>query len=383
MVEVISFYKQHDTRDEMGLAQIRDVFAEIFFPGTTTIQTRARYFLFIPWLYTSFEKNKVTSSKIQDRMRSSELQIMHALESAGEDEGIIGKRSGAGLQRFPSSIYWNGLQTWGILRFPGYVDQYYRSLDRYYQINNINPYSESVEFFQEKRANWDPNLPAPPVDFPSNATFQLSPLEASYLRERLMISCGKSLLAYLVNHCSPVQVDFAWLHPEQTSFPDYLQEMLIHARNFSEVMQGSALLYNLMLAEKRNSAKLIEEYHNLIYCWFEQLMIIERDLFTWDRKRFWEIVTIQRVIHPATRLFVNEWLTVLLNEKQIRNLSSYPRARTIIHNREYQLKRNRSRLENPRHLELWTGNAGTAKLDFRWGIGNRIVRDIQIGLGRE
>ena len=51
MVEVISLFKQRDTRDEMGLAQIRDGFAEMFFPGTTTIQTRACYFLFLPWLY--------------------------------------------------------------------------------------------------------------------------------------------------------------------------------------------------------------------------------------------------------------------------------------------------------------------------------------------
>ena len=44
-LDVISLFKLQDTRDELGLASIRDAFAEQFFPGTTTIQTRARYFL--------------------------------------------------------------------------------------------------------------------------------------------------------------------------------------------------------------------------------------------------------------------------------------------------------------------------------------------------
>jgi len=73
MVEVISLFKQRDTRDEMGLAQIRDGFAEMFFPGTTTIQTRARYFIFVSWLYRYQEERKAPSAKIVDRMWNSEL----------------------------------------------------------------------------------------------------------------------------------------------------------------------------------------------------------------------------------------------------------------------------------------------------------------------
>ncbi len=39
-LDVISLFKLQDTRDELGLASIRDAFAERFFPGTTTIQNR-------------------------------------------------------------------------------------------------------------------------------------------------------------------------------------------------------------------------------------------------------------------------------------------------------------------------------------------------------
>ena len=41
-LDVISLFKLQDTRDELGLASIRDAFADRFFPGTSTIQTRVR-----------------------------------------------------------------------------------------------------------------------------------------------------------------------------------------------------------------------------------------------------------------------------------------------------------------------------------------------------
>ena len=34
--------------DELGVASIRDGFANLFFPGTSTLQTRAKYFLIVP-----------------------------------------------------------------------------------------------------------------------------------------------------------------------------------------------------------------------------------------------------------------------------------------------------------------------------------------------
>ena len=34
--------------DELGIGIIRDAFSDMFFPGITTIQTRAKYFIVIP-----------------------------------------------------------------------------------------------------------------------------------------------------------------------------------------------------------------------------------------------------------------------------------------------------------------------------------------------
>jgi hypothetical protein len=44
VLDVINLLSEDGTLDELGIAAIRDGFANLFFPGTSTIQTRAKYF---------------------------------------------------------------------------------------------------------------------------------------------------------------------------------------------------------------------------------------------------------------------------------------------------------------------------------------------------
>lgn len=46
--EVLALLKQPGTLDELGIGQVRDAFSDLLFPGFSTIQTRARYFLAVP-----------------------------------------------------------------------------------------------------------------------------------------------------------------------------------------------------------------------------------------------------------------------------------------------------------------------------------------------
>ena len=50
VLELVSALNEPGTLDELGIGTIRDTIADTLFPGTSTIQTRARYFLFIPWI---------------------------------------------------------------------------------------------------------------------------------------------------------------------------------------------------------------------------------------------------------------------------------------------------------------------------------------------
>jgi Family of unknown function (DUF6361) len=108
----------------LGLGGIRDTFADLLFPATSTIQTRARYFLFIPWVYQELERRRTPPADIERLARRDEIRLIHALESGGETDGIIGTLAQDRLARLPSSIYWAGLGKLGIRRLTGSQEHY-------------------------------------------------------------------------------------------------------------------------------------------------------------------------------------------------------------------------------------------------------------------
>jgi hypothetical protein len=55
MMNAIQLFREPGTLGELGIGTVRDAFADRLFPGTSTIQTRARYY-FVPWLYLNLER---------------------------------------------------------------------------------------------------------------------------------------------------------------------------------------------------------------------------------------------------------------------------------------------------------------------------------------
>lgn len=49
-MDVINLLSEQGAVDELGIGIVRDAFANYFFPGTSTIQTRAKYFLIVPYI---------------------------------------------------------------------------------------------------------------------------------------------------------------------------------------------------------------------------------------------------------------------------------------------------------------------------------------------
>ena len=58
-LRILSLFQEKESRDELGLGSVRDSFADQLFPGTSTIQTRLRYMLFVPWIYHSLEEKRL------------------------------------------------------------------------------------------------------------------------------------------------------------------------------------------------------------------------------------------------------------------------------------------------------------------------------------
>lgn len=114
--DVINLLSEQGAVDELGIGVIRDAFANYFFPGTSTIQTRAKYFLIVPYMLRE---------AVDGRYGKDANRVLRAIDSAEKDcgirlleadpkaEGVIGSRvlPKGWVARKPSDIYWNGIRT--------------------------------------------------------------------------------------------------------------------------------------------------------------------------------------------------------------------------------------------------------------------------------
>jgi uncharacterized protein DUF6361 len=380
-LDLIALFKERDTRDELGLGVIRDALADLFFPGTSTIQRRARYFLFVPWTYLRLEKKHVPSADVAKQARRDEIELIKELIKVEDEEGIIGVQARETLKRLPSNIYWQGLGRLGIRLFPGSQDQYHRSLDRYYKRlqDAANVQAEDREAAGARLIpNWLASLPPCPQGFPKGATFVLARGEAEYLSERILSAVPTSLLAFLVSEGKPSETTaFPWMHPQFAEFPPAIRGALEHSRCFSELMHGAAMLYNLMLAQKQPAPARRKQYTEALGAWRSILERRWRVLRAWDRHAFWDLLAGTGArLRPTVRRFVDDWLGIVFATRGS-GIGANAAARDLIHRRERGLKGRLARLDNAQALKAWKGAAGANQIDYRWGIAQMIVGDIQ------
>jgi hypothetical protein len=386
-LRILSLFKT-TTRDELGLGAIRDSFADRLFPGTSTIQTRLRYMLFVPWIYRDLEERGVSVERFARKADAAERDLIDALCSADEREhGILGAQAGRDLKRLPSSVYWAGLVSWEIFRTDLSQDQYHR------QIGTI--YDKRVEqsWRDKERARrgdddervpargtvtWHPQLPACPSDFPGDVDFRLTAEEAGFLVDRIQKRHPGSLLGHLSLHPEPADVAFAWHHPNWSSFPPEHKELLEHAELFSEVMHGAALAYNIELSKLGNRDAKLQAYEKAAADWGSNLDLAK--ISRWDLDRLWALTLNQgHVIKKAARAFVANWVGLVVDTRG--KIADNTAVRSLVRLRESEVKPpGRQRFNNRRALDEWKGASGLGRMDYRWDTARTFLEDLRDGL---
>jgi hypothetical protein len=389
MLDFIDQFRDQGTLDEIGIGTIRDAFADYFFPGTTTVQTRARYFLFVPWIYRQLESRGTSSAEFSRKLRAAELRLLEAMREAGVGEGerLIGRQSGAALKRWPSSIYWAGLGRWGIRRFPGSQERYRRWLDTFYRQRRHAAEEIERELGGEYVENWDPHLPKMPQNFPDGTTMNLRRQDAEYLVHRIRISCTGSLLASLLANTSALNADAIWMLPNLAELSAELQEQIQHARFFAQVMHGASLLYYWSAASLGRQTERADKAEALLSSWASLLKVDWQALLAWvtARKRLWESPAFREVkIPPRTRRFVEDWTDHIVERGSAIEIWKSEPALRLIKDRERETKGEaRARLWSRQQLERWDPSDAPVLLDYRWGITSSMLSDIHNGLAAE
>lgn len=386
MNRTLAMFRERDARDELGIGVIRDLVADELFPGTSTIQTRLRYMLFVPWIYQKLEQKHCDKQTFAEEARRWEVAIVKALIASGDDTaGVFGKRAGGGLKRLPSSVYWAGLGMWQIRRFQGSQDQYHSAIENIYSLRSTRKRSEEsarrrgegLDAIQEDAAiTWHPKLPEAPPGFPDQAGIHLLRDEAQFIQDQIVTTHPKSLLAHVILLPLPA-VAFPWEHPELARFAAEHRELLHHARLLSDIAYGAAILYNLMLAEVQGSKELEEARRSNAADWLEGL--------DFAALRQWSLGWVgplayahEQVVSQPTLDFCAKWLGLVCSQGD--SIFDDPAARGLIRAREIHLKPGRSRFTNPRALDQWRGAAGLFRLNYRWPTVTQFASDLQHGL---
>jgi hypothetical protein len=391
MLDFIDQFRDQGTLDEIGIGTIRDAFADYLFPGTTTVQTRARYFLFIPWIYRQLECKGTSSAELARKLRAAELALLEAMREAGVGEGerLIGRQSGSALKRWPSSIYWAGLGRWGVRRFPGSQERYRRWLDTFYRRRRHATEEIERELDGEYADNWDPDphFPAMPAGFPHRMTMNLREQDAEYLVHRIRISCPGSLLASLLGNGSALEADAIWMLPNLADLSSQLREQIRHARWFAEVMHGANLLYYWSVASLGRQKERADKAEKLLDEWASSLEGDWRDLHAWSaaREGFWESPAFREVKIPErTCRFVERWTDHIIGCGPAPGIWRSKDGVGIIKDRERETKGEaRARLWSRQQLERWDPSDAPFLLDYRWGIARSMLSDIHGGLAAE
>ncbi|MYI19623.1 MAG: hypothetical protein F4121_05920 [Acidimicrobiia bacterium] len=183
------------TLDELGLGTVRDAFSGMLSPGTSTIQTRLRYFIFLPWIFARLERQRVAPADFARRLREDEARLIDCLRHLGPNNGVIGYTAGRDLKRMPSEAYWGGLGSWGLRRLKLSIAEYGQ---RAAALGRLQPARDDDRNATDRSVSmWAP-IPSPPEDFlRGDITLELRRDEAQVLVDHIRRHHAGTLLAFL------------------------------------------------------------------------------------------------------------------------------------------------------------------------------------------
>lgn len=382
ILSILSLLSAPEAVDELGIGVVRDGFADLLFPGTSTLQTRAKYFLLVPYIMMELERENILNPKVfLDRLSNEEIALISILKKDNA-EGVIGGRSGEKLQRKPSSIYWNGLNTFGIfqnysrLSLNGYtravcaLKREERLLSAAGHIDKGERADDADKMYCGASGFW--RVPPPPENWRESVTIELTDEEAGFLRDRIIKSehSKDSLLAHILrnNFYEVVTYDDISIIGKKFELPQDIREDYEMAQRFAEFIYGANIRFNVILSGGQN-----DEANEEWKIWYGS--VTDGFVRNYDIYEAVNRLSISR--HNRARLlpFIDKWKKAVLS-------GDVAVMDNLIIAREIELKgKERAKLnsENSSWQDgVWLGGR---RLQYRFRNTRRLIEDICNGLG--
>ncbi|MBQ6344095.1 MAG: hypothetical protein IJI41_13300 [Anaerolineaceae bacterium] len=376
VLSVLDMLSEAGTLDELGIAPIRDGFADLFFPGTSTIQTRAKYFLIVPYALKDLEyEGEANPGQILRLLDEKERKCGQILLSGEDKNGIIGSRAMAQqkwVKRSPADIYWAGLRKYGI--FSGgnlSLSEYVRAMcalknekTTLLRLGNRNDTAEEGNADDKdagslfRKQFW--TIPTYQHNWIESLSVKLTDEEGDFLKRQIITSSPELMLAHILrNNMTEILAcaSFQDLSALIRVFPEQIQQDYALAYDFSDFLYVLRTVYNITVSEGKNEAA------NLVW---EDLKGNLDKLAEVDLDAIFGRLNITR----------NTFLcNFLLKSRKLMKESDLTGMMTEIKRRERELKQSRAKTLHPGEFDpnSWFGGG---QLDYRFSNAKVIIRDI-------
>lgn len=365
--------------DEIGIGMIRDAFANFFFPGTSTVQTTAKYFLIVPYVLKEATEGRYGSdlnrilSRIDEEEKDCGIRLM---KNCPGEEGIIGRRvlPRNWVARKPSNIYWNGIRTYGICTQNLTIPELLRAslmlqAQKHSAVlgNKGDDDSDSERDDSDAGRDIATQLFAVPDDYysdwRSDLSIHLTGSEAAFLRKMIEANTSHSLLYFLLkNNINVSRYDsFESIYEDLHS--DVSEEMgriMKLACDFNRLVYAARVRYNYILSSGQNADAASEWKY--IEKNMRHMMSVDID----------DVLRTLRIANFRLHRFLTRFKAALLK-------GDLEAADQAIIDREIEIKtRSRAKLckRDDYADNVWIGGR---YLDYRFSSVKRIIADIYYG----
>lgn len=359
--------------DELGIGSVRDAYADLLFPGISTQQTRAKYFVLLPYLFAKGEQ-LVQRGKLHDGkeflswLNREEDKLVPVLvgHSRPGDTGIIGSnalKQKRAVKMKPSELYWSGLRALGIVRRDKLSLPMACTLMVQRAKQQVLERKTEGETYDDQTASDTGETLFLPIhsEEPMEAVgISLTKREAEFLAECIARSphTRGSLLDFLVRK-ELVCADFEEI-PEN-GMEEGLRRDYRLAKEFRRFIYGAHLRYNVIYSNGTDQA-------------------MEARFFEWHdaffQRPFSLAPVLNRVSCPASLMQFCCRFLELAEKKEWGELDE------LVVARERQVKGDRAKLHKPHEYRYNQERPiHDYLLDFRFGRANVIIQDILNGLG--
>lgn len=241
--EMLALARQPGAIDELGLGVLRDSFANLMFPATSTLHTHARYYFFVAYLmkyleeeYSGQEINKIRAAHANAEKNTARGLIAWCQMHGKPTNGVTGKdfvQSDRWVKQTPTMMNWSAARAYGLicdpnLKLSGFLNLVTHSAaERTGRRNHLDdgctiPVSGLWNVPLDAYASWKSVIAAKDeADHRSREiSLDLTEAEALQLRESICAKWPSSLYSAILSHPDVIQkvpISQPWTKREKAS----------------------------------------------------------------------------------------------------------------------------------------------------------------------